>query len=84
MDGVTQGPNAQEHGHDYFVSGTGGTLERIGHELYIAVREQKGRARATCRKLLVITPNFPDGFLDVYGARLTACPTLLSQAGEWF
>ena len=44
MAGVTQGPAAQSTVHDYLeLWNWDGTLERIHHELYVAVHEQQGR-----------------------------------------
>ena len=44
MESLAQGPAAEEHGHDYLeLWNWDGTLERIHHELYMAVREQEGR-----------------------------------------
>lgn len=44
MEGLAQGPAAEEPVHDYLeLWNWDGTLERIHHELYVAVREQEGR-----------------------------------------
>src|SRR5215831_12987257 len=44
MAGAAQGPAAEEHGMGLFRPVTwDGTLERIHHALYVAVREQAGR-----------------------------------------
>jgi hypothetical protein len=45
MEGIAERSAAEEHVHDYLeLWNWDGTLERIHHALYVAVREQEGHA----------------------------------------